>query len=302
MVPPLPARVIRLRPSILDGHAAPNPPLNHRTPVQPTNITAPDTQPPGIRALATRLLFADLVAIRVHQAQVLARRAHRHVLALQLALLGPAALAQEQHPRAVDRPVAEVAVTREVERARGERVREVVADVCWRTARLVVGLALYLAQNRMAIGIHASDAGCLVECDVLIRGSFMTFLDRFSRRAVDEKLDVEAGVLVAAHCVAGVRKRDATAPNGRKTGRRDDRCMLCVCMTAAGLLVVMARGLRRCSRNVSMSWRARRSGCGGALRACTATLLHSTASCHLRPDFLHFEGFNQEEVKTKSVQ
>ena len=65
-------------------------------------------------------------------------------------------------------------------------------------------------------------------CDVLIRGSFMTFLDRFSRRAVDEKLDVEAGVLVAAHCVTGVRKRDATAPNGRKTGRRDDRCMLCV--------------------------------------------------------------------------
>jgi hypothetical protein len=138
MVPPLPARVIRLRPSILDGHAAPNPPLNHRTPVQPTNITAPDTQPSRIRTLTARLLFADLVAIRVHQAQVLARRAHRHVLALQLALLGPAALAQEQHPCTVDRPVAEIAVAREVQRARGERVREVVADVCWRTVRLVL--------------------------------------------------------------------------------------------------------------------------------------------------------------------
>ena len=229
MVPPLPAREIRLRPSILDGHAAPNPPLDHRTPVQPTDITAPDTQPPGIRALATGLLFADLVAVRVHQAQVLARRAHRHVLALQLALLGPAALAQEEHPRAVNRPVAEVAVAREVERARGEGVREVVANVCWRTVRLVlVSLYLYLARNRVAIGIRNSVAGCLVECDVLIRGSFMTFLDRFSRRAVDEKLDVEAGVLVAAHCVAGVRKRDATAPNGRKAGRRNDRCMLCV--------------------------------------------------------------------------
>jgi predicted HD phosphohydrolase len=47
-----------------------------------------------------------------------------------------------------------------------------------------------------------------------------------------------------------------------------------VCMTAARSLVVMARGLRRCSRNVSTSWRARRSGCGGASRVCTATLLH----------------------------
>jgi hypothetical protein len=45
---------------------------------------------------------------------------------------------------------------------------------------------------------------------------------------VDEKFDVEAGVLVAAHCVAGVRKIEAAAANGRKTGRKDERFMVWV--------------------------------------------------------------------------
>ena len=59
---------------------------------------------------------------------MLARRAHRHVLALELELLGGAALAQEEEPGAVYGPVAEGAVTGEVEGARGEGVGEVVAD------------------------------------------------------------------------------------------------------------------------------------------------------------------------------
>lgn len=130
MIPPLPTRIIRLHPRILNRHTPPNAPLNHRTPVQPAHLTAPHAQASRIRALAARLVLAHLVAVRVHQPQVLARRAHRHVLALELALLGPAALAQEKHPGAVDGPVAEVAVAREVEGARRERVREVVADVC----------------------------------------------------------------------------------------------------------------------------------------------------------------------------
>lgn len=52
-------------------------------------------------------------------------------------------------------------------------------------------------------------------------------------RAVDEKLDVDAGVLVAAHGVAGVRKIEAAALNGLKTGRNDERFMVLV--TAARL-------------------------------------------------------------------
>lgn len=42
-------------------------------------------------------------------------------------------------------------------------------------------------------------------------------------RAVDEKLDVDAGVRVAAHCVAGVRKMEAAALKGRKAGRKVER-------------------------------------------------------------------------------
>lgn len=61
------------------------------------------------------------------------------------------------------------------------------------------------------------------DTDVLIRGSFPGPLARFSRRAVDEKFDVEAGVLVETHCVAGVRKMAAAALSGRKTGRKCER-------------------------------------------------------------------------------
>ena len=59
-----------------------------------------------------------------------ARRPHRHVLALEIALFGPTTLAQEEQPGAVNGPVAEVAVSTEVEGAWGERMREVVAYVC----------------------------------------------------------------------------------------------------------------------------------------------------------------------------
>jgi hypothetical protein len=47
-------------------------------------------------------------------------------------------------------------------------------------------------------------------------------------RAVDEKFDVDAGVLVATHCVAGVRKIETAALNGLKTGRKDERFMVWV--------------------------------------------------------------------------
>lgn len=42
-------------------------------------------------------------------------------------------------------------------------------------------------------------------------------------RAVEEKFDVVAGVLVAVHCVADVRKIETVALKGRKTGRKDER-------------------------------------------------------------------------------
>lgn len=62
-----------------------------------------------------------------------------------------------------------------------------------------------------------------------MRGSFPgPFLDRFSRRAVEEKLDVDAGDLVTAHCVVGVRKMEAAALKGRKTGRKDERFIVWV--------------------------------------------------------------------------
>ena len=50
---------------------------------------------------------------------MLARSAHRHVLALELELLGAASLAQEEHPGAVDGPVSQEAVAGEVEGAGG---------------------------------------------------------------------------------------------------------------------------------------------------------------------------------------
>jgi uracil DNA glycosylase len=58
-------------------------------------------------------------------------------------------------------------------------------------------------------------------------------------RAVDEKFDVDAGVLVAVHCVAGVRKIEAAALNGLKTGRKDERFMAWVTEAQSA---VMARG------------------------------------------------------------
>lgn len=130
MIPPIPTREIRLHLSILDGHAPPDSPLQHGTPIQPAHLPALDTQPRGIGALAARLLFRNAVAVLVEEPQVLARSAHAHVLALEIALLGPAALAQEEQPGAVDGPVAEVAVAAEVQGAGGQRVGEVVADVC----------------------------------------------------------------------------------------------------------------------------------------------------------------------------
>ena len=60
-------------------------------------------------------------------------------------------------------------------------------------------------------------------CDVLTRGSFPGPLALFSSRAVDEKLDVKAGVLAVALRVAGVRKMETAALNGRKAGRKDER-------------------------------------------------------------------------------
>jgi hypothetical protein len=128
MIPPLPPRKIRLQPRILHRHTPPHAPLNHRTPIQSSHLPTLHTQPTRIRALPTSLLFTNPVAVSVQQAQVLARRAHTHVLALELAFLGRAPLAQEEHPGAVDGPVAQEAVAGEVEWARGERVGKVVAD------------------------------------------------------------------------------------------------------------------------------------------------------------------------------
>lgn len=50
---------------------------------------------------------------------MLACRAHSLVLALEIALFCPAALAEEEEPGAVDGPVAEGAEAREVEGAGG---------------------------------------------------------------------------------------------------------------------------------------------------------------------------------------
>jgi hypothetical protein len=130
MVPPVTARVIRLYLGVLNGHTAPNSPLQHSTPVQSSHLPAPDTQAASIRALTTSLFLRHLVAVCVHQSQVLACGAHGHVLTLQFALLGPAAFAQKQHPGAVDSPMSEESVAGEVQWAWCQRVRKVVADRC----------------------------------------------------------------------------------------------------------------------------------------------------------------------------
>lgn len=127
MIPPLSGRKIRLHPPILNRHTPPHPPLQHRTTIQSPNLPTPWPQTTGIRALPARLFLAHAVAVVVQQAQVLACRAHAHVLALEFAFLSPTTLAQEEEPGTVDGPVAEVAVAGEVEGARGEGVGEVVA-------------------------------------------------------------------------------------------------------------------------------------------------------------------------------
>jgi len=119
MIPSLPRGKIRLTPRILHRHTSPNPSLHHSRPIQPSNLLPLNTKSSCIGTLASSLRLAHFVAIRVEQTQVLARCTHRHVLALEVELLGAAALAQEEHPGAVDGPVAEEAVAGEVEGPRG---------------------------------------------------------------------------------------------------------------------------------------------------------------------------------------
>lgn len=130
VVPTLSTWIIGLHSCVLNRHASPDPPLDHSTSVQPAHLAPPDAQATSIRSLASSLLFTDFVTVRIHQAQVLAGRAHRHVLAFEFALLSPTAFAQKKHPRAVDSPMTKVAVAGKVERARSQGVGEVVADVC----------------------------------------------------------------------------------------------------------------------------------------------------------------------------
>lgn len=106
MIPPLPRRKINLPPPILHWHTPPYPPLNHRTAIQPPHVPIPP-QRPRIRTLAPSLGFAHYIALAIHEPQMLARRAHRHVHALELEGFGGAALAQEEQPGAVDGPVPE---------------------------------------------------------------------------------------------------------------------------------------------------------------------------------------------------
>src|SRR5690348_9259161 len=65
MVPTLPTREIRLHPRILNRHTPPNPPLDHRTSVQPADLTAPHTESSCIRTLTPSFLLAYFVAVRV---------------------------------------------------------------------------------------------------------------------------------------------------------------------------------------------------------------------------------------------
>lgn len=78
--------------------------------------------------MAARLGLVYFVAVAVHQPQVLACGPHGHVLPLELELLCGALLALEEHPGAVDGPVAQGAVAGEVEGAGREGMGEVVAD------------------------------------------------------------------------------------------------------------------------------------------------------------------------------
>ena len=107
MIPALLRRRLRLQPPILNReHIAEDAALVHRLAEEPAAVA-------GARA------------------QLLARGVHRVPLALEFQRLRPALLVLEELPGAVDRPVAEVAGSREAEGARGERVVEEVADEGW---------------------------------------------------------------------------------------------------------------------------------------------------------------------------
>lgn len=106
MIPPLSRRILRLQTRILNREQIiENPLLDHRLAEQSAPITGTSTQ-------------------------LLTRKLHALILALELEFVGPALLGLEELPGAVDCPVAEVAVSGEAERARGERVVEEVADEC----------------------------------------------------------------------------------------------------------------------------------------------------------------------------
>lgn len=105
------------------------------------------------------------------------------------------------------------------------------------TPRFVLSTGLFEVEHAN-FGANYGSCGA----NVLILGSFPgPFLDRFSRRAVEEKFDADAGVLVAAHCVVGVRKMAAAALKGLKTGRKDERFIVWV-RRGLATVMLMARG------------------------------------------------------------
>lgn len=107
MIPPILGRRLRLQPPILDGeHVAEDPGLDHA-------------------------LAEEAAAVARARAQLLARRPHRLVLPLQLQLVRAPPLPLVQLPGAVDRPVSQVAGSREAEGAGRQRVPEEVADEGW---------------------------------------------------------------------------------------------------------------------------------------------------------------------------
>lgn len=151
---------------------------------------------------------------------MLAGGPHGLVLTLEVALLVPATATQEEKPCTMDSPMAEGAKAGKVEGARGQRVREMVADGSWLIVSLLYGLRWI-----------AGRWGVPVWSDVLIRGSVpgpLPFL-RFIIRDVDENGDVVAGVVV--RCIAAFG-RSAFAMGyfealaGRRTGRKAERFML----------------------------------------------------------------------------
>jgi len=117
MIPTLPPRPLRLHPRILNRNPLPNAFLPHGRPKQPALILPLSSQP-----------IQRTHPILSHQPQFLTRIAHGPELPLQLQLGGLALLAFEQHPGAVDGPVAEVAETGEAEGTWAARFEEEVAD------------------------------------------------------------------------------------------------------------------------------------------------------------------------------